>query len=221
MLRRETVGFGDRRGEQIPEEVAGTRERSPAALHRRLRGDLDAIALKILDKDPARRYASAEQLAADLRCYLGDLPVEARQGNLAYRGFKYARRNRWGLSVAAVVLGLLLGFTAVLSIQLDRTERQRQRAVRLSDFLVDLFRAAEPDRAGRGPSVRELVDIGRQRLDQELVEEPEARAQLLDTLGQVSTTASTTSTPPRSPGRLRCGSWSRKSAAITPTSPRS
>jgi len=185
VLRTEAVGRGSRRELLTAEAVAETRERSPSALHRRLRGDLDAIVLKALHKDPAMRYGSAEQLAADLRRHLEDLPVEARPGNLAYRAGKLARRYRWGLSAAAIILVTILAFTAALSSQLQRTERQRQRSDRLSMFMVDLFRAAEPDRAGEEPSVRELIDIGRQRLETDLQDEPEARAELLGTLGQV------------------------------------
>ncbi|MEM7582270.1 MAG: serine/threonine-protein kinase [Acidobacteriota bacterium] len=183
--RFETIGFAENRKELRPADVAQTRERSPAALARRLRGDLDAILLRTLNKDPDQRYASVEQLALDLRRYLDELPVDARRGSLAYRTFKYVRRNRWRLSVAAGVLGLIFAFTVALSNQLRHTERQRQRSARLSEFLVDLFRAAEPDRAGREPSVRGLVDIGRQRLETELTEEPETRALLLGTLGKV------------------------------------
>ncbi len=178
-----TAGRGDER--QQTATVAGERGVGPAALHRRLAGDLDAIAGKALAKEPAARYASVEQLAADLRHHLDSRPVTARDPTLAYRAGRYARRHRWGLATGLAVLALIVGFTAVLAHQLDRTERQRDRAERVSTFLVQLFRAAEPDRAGAEPSVRELVDIGRQRLETELADEPEQRAALLDTLGQV------------------------------------
>ena len=179
------VGFADHQSKLEPTTVARTRERSPAMLSRRLRGDLDAILGKALAKEPTERYASVEQLGLDLRRHLDDLPVLAHGDRLTVHILKFVRRNRWALAVATLVLGLSLGFTIALSNQLDHTERQRQRSVMLSDFLVNLFRAAEPDRAGQQPSVRELVDIGRERLESALEDEPEARAQLLGTLGEV------------------------------------
>jgi serine/threonine-protein kinase len=184
-----TVSQNGNRDEQAPEVVAQTRERSLTALSSRLRGDIDAIVLKTLRKDPTERYASVEQLVSDLRHHLKGLPVEARQGNLTYRVSKYIHRHRIGLLVATTVvttvLAIILSFTATLQKQLKSTERQRERSERLSEFMVDLFRAAEPDRGDGEPSVRELVDIGRRRLETELHEEPEVRAQLLLTLGQV------------------------------------
>jgi tetratricopeptide (TPR) repeat protein len=158
---------------------------TPARLHRQLRGDIDAIVLKALHKEPAQRYASVEQLAADLRRHFDELPVLARRSTLTYRTNKFCRRNRWGLAAATVALVMLLAFTAVLARQLDSTKRQRLRAERVSTFLVDLFRGAEPDRGGRRTSVHELIDIGRGRLETELTDEPEIRAELLATLGQV------------------------------------
>ncbi|MEM7355821.1 MAG: serine/threonine-protein kinase [Acidobacteriota bacterium] len=168
-----------------PEKAARAFSASPRAWHRRLHGDLDAIVLRTLAKEPAERYASVEQLAVDLRRHLDDLPVHARRRTLAYRASKFGRRNRWALATATLVLALILGFTHALVEQLERTERERDRAARLSSFLVNLFRAAEPDSAGEEPSVRELVDVGRKRLETELSDEPEARADLLGTLGQV------------------------------------
>ncbi|MEM8962992.1 MAG: serine/threonine-protein kinase, partial [Acidobacteriota bacterium] len=181
----EVVGFADQTDEIEPETVARTRAPSPTALSRRLNGDLDAILLRALAKEPSARYASVEQLAADLRRHLEDRPVLARGDGLPYRTFKLIRRQRWAIGVATVFLALVLGFTVALADQLRSTERERSRATQLSDFLVDLFRAAEPDRAGEQPSVRELVDLGRERLNTELEDEPEVRAQLLGTLGQV------------------------------------
>lgn len=168
-----------------PETMARAREHSLVSLRRRLRGDLDAITLRALEKEPTARYASVEQLAADLRRHLDGLPVEARQGNLAYRVGKYVRRNRLRLSAAAVILALSLTFTAVLARQLTRIEAQRQRAEGLSQFTVDLLRAAEPDGAGEQLSVHDLVDLVRKQLEMGLEDQPEARSRLLLTLGQV------------------------------------
>jgi serine/threonine protein kinase len=70
-----------------PEQIAAARRTGAASLWRRLRGDLDAIVLKAVEKDPSRRYGTAEQLESDVRRYLSGLPVLARHGSRSY----YAR----------------------------------------------------------------------------------------------------------------------------------
>ena len=80
----------------------------PAARRRELAGDLDNIVLKALQKDPARRYASMEQLAADLGRWLDGLPVTARTSTVLYRAVKFVRRNKGLVIALAVVAGLQL-----------------------------------------------------------------------------------------------------------------
>jgi serine/threonine protein kinase len=87
------------------------RKRLASELH----GDLDNIVLMALRKDPARRYASAEQLGGDIGRYLADLPVVARADTFAYRSQKFVSRNRWAVGFAiASVVGLIGGLAATL-----------------------------------------------------------------------------------------------------------
>jgi eukaryotic-like serine/threonine-protein kinase len=84
-----------------------------ARLKKTLRGDLDNIVLMALRKDPARRYASAEQFSEDIRRYLAHEPVIAHADSLAYRANKFVRRNRWSVAFASIaVVGLIGGITA-------------------------------------------------------------------------------------------------------------
>jgi eukaryotic-like serine/threonine-protein kinase len=84
-----------------------------ARLKKTLRGDLDNIVLMALRKDPARRYASAEQFGEDIRRYLAHEPVIAHADSLAYRANKFVRRNRWSVAFASLAaLGLIGGITA-------------------------------------------------------------------------------------------------------------
>src|SRR6185436_4025342 len=78
----------------------------PGARRRELAGDLDNIILKALHKEPARRYASMEQLADDLGRWLDGLPVAARPSTMAYRARKFARRNKWLILATTLVVGL-------------------------------------------------------------------------------------------------------------------
>jgi non-specific serine/threonine protein kinase/serine/threonine-protein kinase len=100
------------------------------AFRPRLAGDLDAIVLKALCKDPARRYASVEQFSEDIRRYLSGLPVLARRDTVVYRAGKFMRRHRAAsIGAALVVLTLVAGVVAT-SRQADAARAQRVRAER-------------------------------------------------------------------------------------------
>src|SRR5690606_16600966 len=80
----------------------------------RLERDLDNIVLKALSKEPARRYASVDHLADDVRRHLAGHPVLARQDTLGYRAAKFVRRQRGAvIAAAAVVLSLIGGLVGI------------------------------------------------------------------------------------------------------------
>ena len=85
----------------------------PARLSRHLRGDLDVIVLRTLEKEPARRYASAAELAADIERHLGNEPILARPPGAWYRAGKFVRRHRAATAAAAAVLAALVATAAV------------------------------------------------------------------------------------------------------------
>jgi serine/threonine protein kinase/WD40 repeat protein len=93
---------------------------------RRLRGDLDTIVLTALQKEPARRYASARALALDVERHLAGLPIHARPDSRAYRAAKFVRRNR-GLvaGTGAFVLLLLIALGVVLKLYADSLRAQQ------------------------------------------------------------------------------------------------
>jgi non-specific serine/threonine protein kinase/serine/threonine-protein kinase len=95
-----------------------------------LAGDLDTIILKCLRKEPERRYASAQELSEDLRRYLEGLPVKARPDTLGYRVSKFARRHRFGIVAAGLLLASLVGGIATTLRQARIAETNRERAER-------------------------------------------------------------------------------------------
>jgi serine/threonine protein kinase len=106
-----------------PESVSQTREGQPDKLRRRLRGDLDNIVLKALQKEPQRRYDSVEEFSQDLGRHLQHLPVKARPSTLAYRASKFVQRRKIEVSAAAIVL-LVLAAAALLGFNvLDLRDR--------------------------------------------------------------------------------------------------
>ena len=97
-----------------PESVSQTREGQPDKLRRRLRGDLDNIILKALQKEPQRRYDSVEEFSQDIGRHLQHVPVKARPSTLGYRVSKFVQRHRIEVSATAIVL-LVLAAAALLT----------------------------------------------------------------------------------------------------------
>ena len=115
----------------IAEAVRRICENQPASLgtlNRTLRGDVETIIAKALAKDRDRRYASAWDLAADIRRYLRDEPIIARPPSLLYQLGKYARRNRGVFSSAVAAMLILVLGAAGTGIGFVRANRQRELA---------------------------------------------------------------------------------------------
>ena len=178
----------------LDEVLRRIREDEPEPLGRG--ADVDAIVAKALRKDPAERYASAQEMADDVERYLRHRPVHARQGGRLYALGKFVRRSPWA-TLAVVLLIVFSLATTVLWREAVGARRQAEeerllalreqdRTARAYTFLKDLFRSADPDadRGGR-QTVREVLDAGRARLAESFVGEPEQEATLAGTLGDV------------------------------------
>jgi tetratricopeptide (TPR) repeat protein len=163
----------------------------PIDWRRDLAGDLDTIVMKAMKKRPAERYQSAEALADDLQRYLRNEPIAARPDTLRYRAAKFARRHRARLALAAaavVAAASLVGFyTARLSAERDRSQREAAKATRVSELLTSLLTAADPYRTpdAKEVTVRNMLDLGAARIDRELADQPELRAEMLTVIGRV------------------------------------
>ena len=158
-----------------------------------LRGDLDTIVLKCLRKEPQARYQSALELAEDLQRFLENRPILARPPTRGYLLSRYWKRHRpalIGASAAAVALiagtiAATVGFVEARKSERIATEQART-AEAISSYLVSIFQEAHPDTsAGREPSVREILEVGRNRVDDELADSPIVMARVLETLAGV------------------------------------
>jgi tetratricopeptide (TPR) repeat protein/tRNA A-37 threonylcarbamoyl transferase component Bud32 len=109
---------------ELERHVCQTDPTSPGMLVPELRGDLETIVLKAMRKDPARRYASAEQLGEDVRRYLNGLPILARKDTLLYRGGKFLRRHRWASMAAGIFAVALVSSASVAIVQAQRARTQ-------------------------------------------------------------------------------------------------
>lgn len=107
-----------------------------------LEGDLDAILRMALEKDPRRRYATADRLSDDIRRHLEYLPVRATAGSFRHRALKFLRRNRGPVAAAALIAATLIGGIAATSYQARRAERRLQEGRHLaSSFVFDVYDA--------------------------------------------------------------------------------
>ena len=155
-------------------------------LLRLLRGDLDAITLKCLEKDRSRRYATPADIAADIGRYLRDEPVVARPASLAYRARKYATRHRVGVVLAAGVALLLLFGAIAQTLELRRIQRERDRADRVTKFMTDMFKVSNPSEArGNDIRAREILDRASNDIETGLAQDPELQARMMHTMGIV------------------------------------
>jgi serine/threonine protein kinase len=107
--------------------VSAQRQMEPAKLTKLLRGELDWIVMKALEKDRNRRYETANGLAMDVQRYLADEPVQACPPSVGYRLRKFARRNRGPLFLAALAVAVLVLAVVGLTVGLVAVERERKR----------------------------------------------------------------------------------------------
>lgn len=148
-----------------PESVSKTREGQPDKLRRRLRGDLDNIVLMALRKEPHRRYSSAEQLSEDIRRSLEGQPVSARKDTLIYRGAKFVRRHKFGVTAAiAIALTLVAGIIATTR-QARIAERRFGEVRQLANNFLFTFDAAIEKLQGATPARRLIVSTALEYLD--------------------------------------------------------
>ena len=173
-----------------PPPSAAARRKEDA---RSLRGDLDRIVMKALQKSPGRRYRSAEDFNEDIHRWLQGLPVRATPNSLGYSTRKFISRNRAALAVAALVGALVISFGAVSTWQARRIAKERDAAMfargeseAVVAMLVDIFKVADPAATPGGDSLRvgDLLD----RADKKLMESQEApriRTKLWQTLAEV------------------------------------
>ena len=117
-------------GAAAAREIAQRRHVEPGALKRLLRGDLEWIAAKAIEKEPSRRYASASELAADVRRYLDSDPVTAGPPDLLYRLRKLTRKHRGSAIVAAVATSIVIAASVMSTFFWIRSEQARRETRR-------------------------------------------------------------------------------------------
>jgi serine/threonine protein kinase len=166
---------------------AAARGTEPRQLVSQLRGDLDWITMKALERDRERRYATPSELAADLRRHLNHEPVIARPASAAYRLRKYARRHGAAMGVGAGLLVVLAAFSLMQAIHLrettrerDRASQERDRATRIAEFMTGMFKVPDPSETrGNSVTAREILDKASSDIGKGLAQDPEVQSQMM------------------------------------------
>jgi eukaryotic-like serine/threonine-protein kinase len=161
---------------------------------RRLRGDLDAIVLTALAKDPADRYGSVSELVEDLERHRAGRPIAARAPTPLYRASRFLRRNRLLVGTGTTITGLLVALSVVAvasarasAEQAERLALERDRAEQVTSFLVHAFEQANPAATGgTEATARDILHAGATRANVDLVDQPEVRAEFLVALADIS-----------------------------------
>jgi tetratricopeptide (TPR) repeat protein len=172
--------------ERLP-SISVQRKLAPAQLTSLLRGDLDWVVMKALEKDRARRYETANGLATDLLRHLRDEPVVARPPTNLYRLGKMVRRHRLAFAAAgAVGLSLILGLAVSTWLLLSERKAHR-RADTATNFLREMLNNLDPSVAQGDPvaSLKQVLEQSANRVGKDLRDDPDLQADMLDTIGHV------------------------------------
>jgi eukaryotic-like serine/threonine-protein kinase len=177
--------------------TAEARGTEPKQLMSLLRGDLDWITMKTLEKDRTRRYGAPSELAADIGRYLNHEAIMARPASAGYRLRKYARRHRVAVGVVAGLVLLLAAFSVLQALQLHRITRERDRANqerdranqerdyanRITDFMTGMFKVSDPNEArGNSVTAREILDEASKDMGTGLAKDPEVQSQMMQVM---------------------------------------
>ena len=170
--------------------VPPSRSVGDVRLSRRLRGELDTIVLTAIRKEPERRYASAEALREDLRRYREGLPIASRPDTVGYRVGKFVSRNRLLVGAVATVMVVLAGGVVgttwqagVARLHAKDAERALAASERVQRFLRSVLTAPDPREGEQGLTMREALDLGRERIEEELGDDAGVESMVREAIG--------------------------------------
>ncbi len=168
--------------------AASARESNPAALSRKLKGELECIPLRAMHKERLRRYGSPMQMADDIQnyCKFRPLVAAASRGRI-YRCRKYVRRNWLMLALAAIVIGASIGFVTRIYVAERRATEHERTAKRINEFLLSILTRADPKQGNKFTMSDAIADSIKLLKSRDVKEELplEVQASIWDTVGSV------------------------------------
>ncbi len=160
--------------------------------YKKLKGDLDNIILKALEKESRHRYRTVDELTADLNNYLNNKPVSARRATRVYYLKKFIERNILLVASTLLIVTLLILSTFIsirqaniAAAERDRAQQEATKSEEVAGFLQDLFETGDPFGDGEDITLAEVIDRGAERITEELSDQPEVQAELMRVIGNV------------------------------------
>ncbi len=171
--------------------AAQKRHTDRTSLERQLRGDLDWITMRAIEKDRTRRYATAAEFADDIARHLNHEPVLASPPSAAYRARKFIRRNKGPVAATGILLAVLAGgvitsttFAIQAATVRDAAQRQVKMTQSINDFLNnDLLAAVAPEQQGKDVLMRDVLDTASKAIEGKFDDAPLIEASIRTTLG--------------------------------------
>ena len=165
----------------------------PSQLQTKTPRDLETICLKCLHKEARKRYATAQELADDLRRFLGGEPIRARPVGRVERATKWVKRNP--VVTALLLLTVLVTMLGVAGIgwkyldaeqQKEEAQREADKAKKARDFLVSIFELSDANGQRGTMTARQILDDAEKRIPQEFADQPELQKELLAAIEDVN-----------------------------------
>jgi non-specific serine/threonine protein kinase/serine/threonine-protein kinase len=170
--------------ELLSGEIARRHRTDPRTLARQLRGELDWIILKAMEKDRARRYETPNSLAMDIGRYLADEPVLAGPPSAVYRFRKFAKRNKVAIAVAVVILMTVIVALIQSNIQRARVQAAHDESEAVIEFLEEMLASVDPGEHGPNVTVREILDKAAETIEERFADQPLIEARLRHTMAE-------------------------------------
>ncbi len=166
-------------------DIAKHRDVQPGELCKIVRGDLDWVVMKAMEKNRTRRYETANELAMDIERHLGDEPVSAGPPSVRYRLAKFVRRHRTGVAAGLLVAAAIVVGFVVSTVMYFRAERQASISQAVNEFLNnDLLASFDPYKAkGHEVTVMEILNNAAKKLEGKFRDAPSIEASIRNTLG--------------------------------------
>lgn len=172
--------------QRVTPDAAAARHGDMRSLRRALAGELDGLVLKAVSRAPDQRYTSVDALLADVDRWLAGEAVLARPPGLVLKLRKFVARHPVGTALGAVAVVGLVALTAVADVQRRRAIDESIRATAARDFMLDVFRRADPERTrGEALTAREVLETGGRDIARSLDGQPRLAAELLQGIGGV------------------------------------
>lgn len=170
--------------------IVEQRSTDPSDLSQILAGDLDALVMKALRKEPEARYNSVDQMLEDLNRYHQSRPLIAQSDTFRYKTKKFITRNRNSVVGAFLILTTFFGFGSYhvnqIADERNIAEKEAQKAETVKGFLIDIFGSANPGSAsfeGKNISAQQILMNGQNRIGENLQNQPDVYTEVLLAVG--------------------------------------